>query len=137
MKVREIMTTNVECVSPETTTIDLAQKMKTLDVGFLAVCENDRLIGTVTDRDIVTRGIASGRNISTITGRDLMTHDVFWSYEDDDVKDVAEKMRDKEVRRLLILNRDKRLAGVVSLGDIAKVEEAESGKTLRDISEAA
>src|SRR5262244_2164597 len=107
MKVREIMTTNVECVSPETTTIDLAQKMKSLDVGFLAVCENDRLIGTVTDRDIVTRGIASGRNISTITGRDLMTHDVFWSYEDDDVKDVAEKMRDKEVRRLLILNRDK------------------------------
>ena len=137
MKVREIMTTNVECVSPDTSIVDLAQKMKTLDVGFLAVCDNDRLVGTVTDRDIVIRGIASERDISSLTGRDIMTHDVFWCYEDDDVKDVAEKMREKDVRRMLILNRDKRLVGVVSIGDIAKVEEGESGKTLRDISEAA
>ena len=137
MKIREIMTTNVECVSPETSITDLAQKMKTLDVGFLGVCENDRLVGTVTDRDIVIRGIASERDINSVTAREIMTHDVFWCYEDDDVKDVAEKMREKDVRRMLILNRDKRLVGVVSIGDIAKVEEGESGKTLRDISEAA
>ena len=137
MKIRGIMTTNVECVSPETSIEDLAQKMKTLDVGFLAVCENDRLVGTVTDRDIVIRGIASERDINSITAREIMTHDVFWCYEDDDVKDVAEKMREKDVRRMLILNRDKRLVGVVSIGDMAKVEEGESGKTLRDISEAA
>ena len=137
MKIREIMTTNVECVSPETSITDLAQKMKTLDVGFLGVCENDRLVGTVTDRDIVIRGIASERDINSVPAREIMTHDVFWCYEDDDVKDVAEKMREKDVRRMLILNRDKRLVGVVSIGDIAKVEEGESGKTLRDISEAA
>jgi len=137
MKIRAIMTTNVECVSPETSITDLAQKMKTLDVGFLGVCENDRLVGTVTDRDIVIRGIASERDINSVTGREIMTHNIFWSYEDDDVKDVAEKMREKDVRRMLILNRDKRLVGVVSIGDIAKVEEGESGKTLRDISEAA
>jgi CBS domain-containing protein len=137
MKIREIMTTNVECVSPETSITDLAQKMKTLDVGFLGLCENDRLVGTVTDRDIVIRGIASERDIRNVTAREIMTHDVFWCYEDDDVKDVAEKMREKDVRRMLILNRDKRLVGVVSIGDIAKVEEGESGKTLRDISEAA
>jgi CBS domain-containing protein len=137
MKVREIMTTNVECVSPDTSIVNLAQKMKTLDVGFLAVCDNDRLVGTVTDRDIVIRGIASERDVSSLTGRDIMTHDVYWCYEDEDVKGVAEKMREKDVRRMLILNRDKRLVGVVSVGDIAQVEEQESGKTLRDISEAA
>src|SRR5215470_7228079 len=137
MKVREIMTTNVECVSPETSAIDLSQKMKTLDVGFLAVCEKDRLVGTVTDRDIVIRGIAGGRDIETCTTREIMTHDVFWSFEDDDVKDVAEKMSDKEVRRMLILNKDKRLVGIVSLGDISRVEEQKSGKTLRNIAEAA
>ena len=137
MRVREIMTTNVECVGPDTPVIDLAQKMKTLDVGFLGVCENDRLIGTVTDRDLVIRGIASGRDLNMSTARDVMTHDVFWCFEDDNVKDVAAKMREKEVRRMLILNKDKRLVGVVSIGDISKVEEKESGKTLKDITEAA
>ena len=137
MKVREMMTTNVECVGPDTSVIELAQKMKTLDVGFLGVCENDRLIGTVTDRDLVIRGIASGRDPSMSTARDAMTHDVFWCFEDDNVKDVAAKMREKEVRRMLILNKDKRLVGVVSIGDVSKVEERESGKTLKDITEAA
>jgi CBS domain-containing protein len=137
MKVREIMTPNVECIGPDTGAIDLAQKMKTLDVGFLAVCEGDRLIGTVTDRDIVIRGIASGSDIKTVTARDVMTPDAFWCSEDDNVKDVAQKMRDKGVRRMLILNEGKRLAGVVSIGDISQVEEKESGKTLKDITEAA
>src|SRR5947207_12841591 len=106
MKVSEIMTTNVECVSPDTGIIDLAVKMKTLDVGFIPVCENDRLAGTVTDRDIVVRGLAGGRGLSTIQARDLMTNQIHWCFEDDDVKDVAGKMRDKEVRRMLILNKD-------------------------------
>jgi len=137
MKVREMMTTNVECIAPEIGMMELAQKMKTLDVGFLGVCDSDRLIGTVTDRDIVIRGLAGGFDIDTCTARDVMTPDVFWCYEDDNVKDVAGKMREKEVRRMLILNQEKRLVGVVSIGDIAKVEEKESGKTLKDITEAA
>jgi CBS domain-containing protein len=137
MKVREIMTTNVECVEPGMSLIDLAHRMKTLDVGFLAVCENDRLIGTVTDRDLVTRGLAAGCEPTTCTARDVMTHEVIWCLEDQNVKEIAEKMRAKEVRRMLILNNDKRLVGVVSLGDVSKVEEKESGKTLRDIAEAA
>jgi CBS domain-containing protein len=131
------MTTNVECVGPETPLTELAQKMKTLDVGFLGVCENDRLVGTLTDRDIVIRGITPGCDVTTCTARDVMTKDVYWCHEADDVKDVAEKMREKEVRRMLILNKEKRLVGVVSLGDISKVEEKESGKTLKDIAEAA
>lgn len=137
MKIREIMTTNVECVAPEMGLVEMAQKMKTLDVGFLAVCEKDRLMGTVTDRDIVIRGVAGGLDATANTARDVMTPEVHWCYEEDNVKDVAEKMRDKEVRRMLILNSEKRLVGVVSLGDISKVEEKESGKTLKDITEAA
>src|SRR5207249_2428928 len=108
MKVREIMTTDVECVAPHTGIRDLADKMKTLDVGFIPVCENDRLIGTVTDRDIVIRGIAGGRNIDSTPARDIMTKDVHWCYEDDEVKDAAKLMSEKEVRRVLILNQDKR-----------------------------
>ncbi len=137
MKVREIMTTDVECVSPDTGVRDLANKMKTLDVGFIPVCDNDRLVGTVTDRDIVIRGIAGGKDIDSTTAQDIRTKEVHWCYEEDDVKDVAKLMREKEVRRMLILNKDKRLVGVVSIGDISKVEEHESGKTLKDISEAA
>jgi CBS domain-containing protein len=137
MKVSEIMTTNVECVTPETSVSELAEKMKSLDVGFLGVCDADRIAGTVTDRDIVIRGIAGGKDLNSIKARDIMSKEVHWCFENDDVKDVAEKMRDKEVRRMLLLNQNKRLVGVVSIGDIAKVEEQESGKTLKDISEAA
>ena len=137
MKVREIMTTNVECVSPDTPVTELANKMKTLDVGFIAICDNDRLAGTVTDRDIVIRGIAGGKNISTLKAKDVMTKEIFWCFEDEDVKEVARKMSEKEVRRKLILNKDKRLVGVVSIGDIAKVEEKESGKALKSITDAA
>jgi len=137
MKVSEIMTTNVECVPPESQVTDLALRMKALDIGFLAVCENDRIAGTVTDRDIVIRTIAVARDVNVTTARDVMSKDVVWCYEDDDVKTVAKKMREEEVRRVLILSRDKRLVGIVSIGDISKVEEKESGKTLKDITEAA
>jgi len=137
MRVSEIMTTNVECISPDAGMTEIANTMKTLDVGFLAICENDRLIGTITDRDIVIRGIASGKNLDTLKARGIMSDDVFWCYEDDEIKDVAGKMREKNVRRMVLLTRDKRLAGVVSIGDISKVEEKESGKTLKDITEAA
>jgi CBS domain-containing protein len=137
MKIREIMTGNVECMSPQTDLMQVAHKMKSLDVGFIPICENDRLAGTVTDRDIVIRGLTSGRDINTCTARDVMTKEVFYCFEDDNVKDVAEQMREKEVRRMLILNQDKRLVGVVSIGDISKVEEKVSGKVLHDITEAA
>ena len=137
MKIREIMSTNVECVPPDTGIQELANKMKTLDVGFLPVCENDRLVGTVTDRDIVIQGLAGGKNIMGLKATDVMNKQVHWCFDDQDIKDVAEQMRDKEVRRMLILNKDKRLVGVASIGDISKVEEKETGKTLKDITEAA
>ena len=137
MNVREIMTSNVECLAPDASLKDIAQEMKSLDVGFIPVCENDRLVGTVTDRDIVIRAVAEGMDINTCKARNIMSREIIYAFDDDDVKTVAEKMREKDVRRILILDKEKRLVGVVSIGDISKVEEKVSGKTLRDIAEAA
>src|SRR5579884_692206 len=129
MEVREIMTTNVECVAPTTTIQDAAKKMKTLDVGFLPICDNDRLIGTLTDRDIVVRGLAGGFDAKK-TVKDLMTKDVFYCFENDDIEKCAETMKDKEVKRMLVLNSAKRLVGVVSIGDVSKAHEQAAGKAL-------
>jgi CBS domain-containing protein len=138
MKVREIMTTGVECISPETTLQDAAKKMKSLDVGFLPICRNDRLVGALTDRDIAIRGVAEAKAAGLRAG-DIMTKDIFYCYDNDDVEHVTDYMKEKEVKRLLILNRDKRLVGVVSIGDLSKVEGIQEvvGDTLKDISEAA
>ncbi len=138
MKIKEIMTTEVECVSPDTTLKELADKMKNMDVGFFPICENDRLIGAATDRDIVIRGVAEGLdNESSV--REVMSTEIYYAYEDENVEEVARKMQDRDVRRLLILNRDKRLAGVVSIGDLsqAKGKEKLVGETTRDITRAA
>src|SRR5215467_13356354 len=105
MKVREIMTSNVECLAPEASLKEIAQEMKSLDVGFIPICDNDRLIGTVTDRDIVIRAVAESADINTSKARDVMSREVIYAFEDDDVKTVAEKMRDKDVRRILILDK--------------------------------
>jgi len=136
MEVREIMTTNVECIAPDMTIQDAARKMKELDVGFLPICETDHLIGTLTDRDIVLRATAEGLDTNT-TARSVMTEGVFFCYEDDNVEGCAEHMKDKNVKRMLVMNRDKRLVGVVSLGDLSRVEEAVAGEALKDITEAA
>src|SRR5262245_29392708 len=117
MEVREIMTRNVECIGPETPISKAAEKMRDLDIGFLAVCEGDRLVGTVTDRDITIRSVAQGRDPRLAPVSEIMTPGIFWCYEDEGVQEVGKEMQEKEVRRMLILNREKRLVGVVSLGD--------------------
>jgi CBS domain-containing protein len=138
MQAKDIMTSNVECIAPDSGIIDAAKKMKALDVGFLAVCEGDHIAGAVTDRDIVLRVVAEGRNLSECRARDIMTNEAHWCFDDQDVDEVARFMADKEIRRVLLLNRDKRLVGVLSLGDLAKArgEEKTVGKTMRDIAEA-
>ena len=136
MKVREIMTSNVECIAPTISVTDAAKKMKALDVGFLPICDSDRLIGTLTDRDIVIRTVAEGRDQKTSV-KDAMTSEVFYCFDDEDVETCAQYMKDKEVRRILVLNRNKRLVGVVSIGDVSKAHETAAGNTLRDISRAA
>jgi CBS domain-containing protein len=139
MTVQQIMTRNVECIAPSTPISKAAAKMRDLDVGFLPICENDRLAGTVTDRDITIRSVAQGRDPRLATVSEIMTPDAFYCYEDEEVEEVARQMQKSEVRRMLILDRQKNLVGVVSLGDIAKTagEKVVAGETLGQIAQAA
>jgi CBS domain-containing protein len=139
MKISEIMTRRVECIEPDASIKDAAEKMRALDVGFLPVCEGDKPIGTLTDRDITIRHVADGQNPYRVKARDIMTPNVFFCYQDQDVEEVAKFMQKNEVRRVVICDRRGQLAGVVSLGDVSKAagEERLAGETLKDIAEAA
>jgi len=137
MQVKELMTRGAECVSPEDTLQAAASKMKALDVGPLPVCDHDRLTGMLTDRDIVVRAVAEGRDPLQTRVREAMSEGIVYCFEDDDVKDAARLMKEKQLRRLIVLNRDKRLAGIVSLGDLA-VEARDghlAGDTLEKVSQ--
>jgi CBS domain-containing protein len=130
------MTPGVECIPPDSTLQDAARKMQALDVGPLPVCDHDRLAGMLTDRDIVVRAVAEGRDPGSTRVRDVMTPEVVYCFEDQDVQEAARLMEQKQVRRLLVLNRDKRLVGIVSLGDLA-VETGDEklvGRTLEQVS---
>jgi CBS domain-containing protein len=135
METREVMTATVECVPPTATLQEAATKMRELDVGALPVCEYDRLVGMITDRDITMRSVSEGQDPHLETVRDVMTPQVIYCFADQDVEEVAALMRDRQVRRLPVLNREKRLVGIVSLGDLAmETAEAVSGNALRGIS---
>ncbi len=137
MQLKEIMTPNPECVRPDATLQDVARKMRSLDVGPLPVCgDNDRLAGMITDRDIVVRAVAEGKDPKTTTVREAMTEEIIYGLEDQDVDDAARVMEQKQVRRLVVLNRDKRLVGIVSLGDLAIETGARptAGEVLREVS---
>jgi len=138
MKVKDVMTKGAECVRPDDTLQEAARKMKTLDIGPLPVCgDNDRLAGMLTDRDIVVRAVAEGRDVRTAKVRDAMSEGISYCFEDDDVTEAARQMRDKQIRRLAVLNRDQRLTGIVSLGDLAVEtgDKALSGETLQQVSQ--
>jgi CBS domain-containing protein len=139
MQIREIMTPNVMFVGPDDTLQDAAGKMKELDVGPLPVCDHDRIAGMVTDRDITVRAVAEGRDPKSTKVRDVMTRDVIYCYEDEDVEEAARQMQSRQVRRILVLNRDKRLVGIVSLGDLAAEtgDRQRTGAVLQDVSEPA
>ena len=139
MKVKQIMNRSVTTINPDTPIAKAAEKMRDLDIGFLPVCEHDHLVGTVTDRDITIRSVAQGRDERLARASEIMTPAVFYCYEDDDVEEAGRQMQDKEVRRLVVLTSGKEIAGVISLGDIAKTsgETELAGETLGEIAEAA
>ena len=139
MKVSEIMSRNVECIESKASIKDAADKMRSLDVGFLPVCESDTVVGTLTDRDITIRHVADGQNPYRVKARDIMTPNALYCYEDQNVEEVGRYMQEHEVRRVLIYDRGQQLVGVLSLGDLSKVagEECLAGETLKDIAEAA
>ncbi len=119
MKVKQVMTPYVECVSPSTTIQEAAEKMKSMDVGALLVCDNEQIVGVVTDRDIAIRAAATGADTSVTPVQDIMTPHVATCFEEQDVADAAEIMKQKQIRRLAVLNHVSRLVGIVSLGDLA------------------
>ena len=118
MNVRDRMSAEVRMTSPQQTIRDAARMMRDADAGALPVGENDRLVGMITDRDIAVRAVAEGKGLDTPV-RDVMTAEVNYCFDDENLESVASKMGDIKVRRLPVLNRDKRLVGMVSLGDIA------------------
>jgi CBS domain-containing protein len=134
MQVSELMTRDVRIVNPDDPIRHAATMMAEIDAGALPVGENDRLVGMITDRDIAIRAVAEGRGPETRVG-DVMSRDVRYCFEDEDLDEVTHNMGGIQVRRLPVLNRDKRLVGIVSLGDLAMEHAAEASAALHDISE--
>lgn len=120
MQVREVMTADVDWVPPDTTVQDAARRMRDENIGVLPVGENDKLIGMVTDRDIVIRLLSEGRDVGSATVKDAMSEKLLYCFDDQSLEEVAENMGEHHVRRLPVVNRDKRLVGIISLEDIAR-----------------
>lgn len=137
MRVKEIMSQKPDLLSPSDTLEKAAKLMHQHDFGFIPIGENDRLVGVVTDRDITIRGVAQRKDPGKTPVKEVMTKEVLYCFEDDDAKKAVKSMEDKRVRRLMVLNKDKRLTGVVSLGDVATKckDDKLAGEALHDISE--
>jgi CBS domain-containing protein len=135
MRVSDAMTRDVRVASPGQPIREVAKLMDEIDAGSVPVGENDRLIGMITDRDIAVRAVAAGKGPETQV-RDVMSSDVKYCYEDEDLDHVAKNMADIKVRRLPVVSREKRLVGIVSLGDLARKDGGKSaGKTVRAVSQ--
>ena len=129
MKVKQAMHKGVQWVDPSTSVEHLARSMREHDIGAIPIGENDRLIGMITDRDIVLRAVAKGRDAKTQV-RDVMSDRIQYCFEDEDVGSAAENMATLGVRRLPVLNRDKRLVGIVALSNIANCGENKAANTM-------
>ena len=125
MKISELMTTEVERVSAEQTAREAASFMLRADAGSIPVCDGDRVIGMITDRDIAVRGVAEGRGPDTPVS-ELMSDGIICAHEDDDVQAVAQRMSEEQVRRMPVVDGEDRLVGIVSLGDLARETAGES-----------
>jgi CBS domain-containing protein len=139
MKVNEIMTTDFEKIDADSTLFDAAQKMKSFNIGFLPVHEGDKLIGLLTDRDIVIRGLAEGLDPRRTSVKDIVSSDIVYCFEDESVEDAARLMEDNQVRRLIVVGHDQKPIGIVSIGDIAvkSGQEQLAGEILERVSEPA
>lgn len=135
MKVKDAMHKGVEWVAPEIPVADVAKKMRDLDIGAIPVGENDRLIGMVTDRDIACRGVANGGDCARLTARDVMSKGILYCNDAEDLEDALRIMEQKKVRRLPVINDNKRMVGMLSLGDIAHAASHElSGEVAAAVS---
>ena len=134
MQVSELMTRDVRVASPDDTIQRAAEMMGEIDAGVMPVGENDRLVGMITDRDIAIRAVATGMGPDSKV-REVMSKEVKYCFEDEDLDDVTDNMAELQVRRLPVLDREKRLVGILSLGDVAVGHAADASEALRGISE--
>ena len=135
MKVKQAMTSEVRVASPDETIRDAARLMAELDAGALPVAENDRLVGMITDRDIAVRAVAEGLPADTPIS-EIMSREVLYCFEDQQLDDVARNMGQVQVRRLPVVNREKRLVGIVSFADLARSEQPTTvGRAVSHVSE--
>jgi len=135
MQVQEVMTRGAELIDPNATIREAARKMRADNIGALPVGENDRLIGMVTDRDIVVRAVAEERMAGTTSVREVMSEHIYYCFEDDDLEDAAKVMAEHQVRRLPILNRKKRLVGMLATADLARAGDEAVKTAMGGISE--
>lgn len=134
MKISEVMTTNVETIGADQTAREAAGFMLRAETGSIPVCDGDQVIGMITDRDIAVRGVAEGRGPDTAV-RDLMSEEIICAHADEDVRTVADRMSREQVRRMPVLDDDKKLVGIVSLGDLARESTGEAAeKALQGVS---
>lgn len=138
-QIKDVMTPDVVTLSPTSKATQAAEAMKSLNVGAIPICDGKRLLGMVTDRDLVVRVMAEHRNPETEMIRSIMTTDVDYCYEDQTVEEAAQVMQDRQVRRMPIINHDKELVGIVSLGDVAMkgTDQSTTAEALEQISQPA
>ncbi|MPZ09146.1 MAG: CBS domain-containing protein [Kiloniellaceae bacterium] len=135
MKIKDVMTREVDVVDPATMLAEVSRRMRDEDIGVLPVGEGDSLVGVITDRDIVVRAIAEGKDPTETAVREAMSEKVLYCFEDQSTVEIAANMSEKQIRRLPVVNRDKRLVGIVSLGDLATGgANREAGAALGEIS---
>jgi CBS domain-containing protein len=125
MKISELMTSNIETVGPDQTAREAASFMLSADTGSIPVCEDDKIIGMITDRDIAVRGVAEGKG-PDCSVRELMSKDIVCARDTDDAQAIARRMSEAQVRRLPVLDESDKLVGMVSLGDLARETSGES-----------
>lgn len=136
MQVKEAMHTGVEWVEPDTPVSEIAQKMRDLDIGAIPVCEEDHLVGIVTDRDITCRAVAKGDDISKMTAGDVMTEGVIYCRDTEDLQDAIHLMEDKQIRRMPAIDEDKRMVGMLSLGDVSHATSQQiAGEVVKAVSD--
>lgn len=134
-KIRDVMTKDPTVINAKDSLRAAALKMRELSVGPLPVCDGDRLMGIITDRDIVVRAVSQGKDPNSTTVAEAMTGQLEYAFDDEDISAVAEKMKEKKVRRILVLGRDKKLLGIAALSDLMEeLAEQDVGETLETIS---
>ena len=135
MKVKDVMHKGVSWVQPDTSLTAIAKIMKTEDIGAVPVGENDKLVGMVTDRDIICRGLGNGKTPEKLTAKDVMTKGITFCRENEEVDDTIRIMESKQIRRLPVIDKDKRMVGMLSIGDIShSLPQEMSGEVMRAVS---